>query len=225
MNAFKCIKCGLINKAGESDACRRCGWQYTDSPEQPQAQEPLPQESYTPPPQPYQHPPYPMQPSLPQQPYPQQLYPPPTLQQPKAPLTGAKIVLYVMAGLAGFALLCFGACVVLIAIGTNHTASNPSSSQSAQSASSTPDLKLIEENWCQKSSLPSFDICGTVKNNTAKQYRYVKIEFTLYDKSDAQIGTAWAIISNLEPNGTWKFKALVLQEETARYKLQSLTGY
>lgn len=71
---------------------------------------------------------------------------------------------------------------------------------------------------------------GYVQNNKDKEYSYVSIEFNLYDAEGALIGTAYDNVSNLEPNGKWKFKAssLTTSEETASiasYKLKEITGW
>ena len=71
---------------------------------------------------------------------------------------------------------------------------------------------------------------GYIQNNTGKEYSYVQVEFNLYDKDGAIIGTALDNISNLEANGKWKFKAASLitsdeVENVASYKLKEITGW
>ncbi len=68
-------------------------------------------------------------------------------------------------------------------------------------------------------------IVGTVKNNTATEFSYVQIEFNLYDKNGAQVGSTFANVSNLEAFGTWKFKALIFEETARSYKLKDITGF
>jgi hypothetical protein len=68
-------------------------------------------------------------------------------------------------------------------------------------------------------------IVGQVRNNTGKTYRYVSINFSLYDKSGAQVGTALAGISGLNAYGTWKFRAFVTEKDAYRFDLQSLSGF
>jgi len=75
-------------------------------------------------------------------------------------------------------------------------------------------------------SLGTTYIEGEIKNNTDKQYSYVQVTFILYDADGAQLGTAMANINNLEPNGTWKYKALGLTTERVdSYKLDEITGW
>ncbi len=68
---------------------------------------------------------------------------------------------------------------------------------------------------------------GTVKNNTDKDYSYVDIEFNVYDKNGNNLGSCYDNNSNLEANGTWKFKAVCDGEanDITRYKLVDIDGY
>lgn len=68
-------------------------------------------------------------------------------------------------------------------------------------------------------------VVGTVKNNTKKEYGYVQVEINLYDKDGAQVGSTLANANNLEAGGTWKFKAFVLEENAASYKIKDVTGF
>lgn len=68
-------------------------------------------------------------------------------------------------------------------------------------------------------------IVGTVRNNTSRQYSYVQVEINLYDKSGTQIGSTLANANNLEPNATWKFKAVVIEDNVASYKIKDITGW
>ena len=67
---------------------------------------------------------------------------------------------------------------------------------------------------------------GEIRNNTNKKYSYVKVSFTLYDENGAQLGSAIDSINNLEPNGTWKYKAIaVTTENIGSFKLNEITGW
>lgn len=55
---------------------------------------------------------------------------------------------------------------------------------------------------------------GTIKNNTDKDLEYVEINIVLYDKDNAQIGTALDNTNNLKAGGTWKFEAITLDNVT-----------
>ena len=73
----------------------------------------------------------------------------------------------------------------------------------------------------------SYYVEGTIKNNSSEKYSYAQVTFTLYDESGAQIGTAMDNINDLEPGGTWKFKAICLAPSgnVASYKLSEITGW
>ncbi|MAH48849.1 hypothetical protein CMI37_23685 [Candidatus Pacearchaeota archaeon] len=68
-------------------------------------------------------------------------------------------------------------------------------------------------------------LTGTVANRSSNEYSFVQIDFYLYDKTGAQVGSTSAFISNLEPYGTWKFEALVLEENAVRAKFKGVTGF
>lgn len=130
--------------------------------------------------------------------------------------------------LPSIAIVCIaiGAFIVIGAIGNalKGSSGSSSSSLSRDSAPSKPSLELLDK----KDSVTEYGsstIVGTVKNNSTKEYRFVMIEFNIYDSKDNQIGTAHDTISNLEPGGKWAFKALVLEKDFAKYKLKELKGY
>jgi hypothetical protein len=64
---------------------------------------------------------------------------------------------------------------------------------------------------------------GKVKNRTGNKYRYVSITFLLYSKSGERLGTATANVLDLEPQSTWKFKAVGLTP-SARVKFHEIKG-
>ena len=75
-------------------------------------------------------------------------------------------------------------------------------------------------------SIGSTYIQGEIKNNTDKEYSYVQVTFNLYDKDGAQLGTAIDNINNLEPNATWKYKAIgLVTEKVYSYKFVEITGW
>ena len=96
-------------------------------------------------------------------------------------------------------------------------------SDPAASKATAPGLEVVEHS-IQKDQYSTY-IVGTVKNNSSKQYGYAQIEFNLYDASGAQVGSAMANINNLEPNGTWKFKALAFEDDFKTYKIKDVTGF
>lgn len=68
-------------------------------------------------------------------------------------------------------------------------------------------------------------IVGEAVNNSNREIPYAQVMFNLYDSSDAQIGSAFDNVTNLEPGKTWRFRALVPHDETATAKLKSITDF
>lgn len=81
------------------------------------------------------------------------------------------------------------------------------------------DYKIIKGEWGSKT------ISGTVKNKSQNEYGYAQIEFNLYDKDGNQIGSSMDNINNLEPNGSWKFNAIIMEEGVKDVKFKGITGY
>ncbi len=80
------------------------------------------------------------------------------------------------------------------------------------------DSKVIRENYTRY-------IVGTIKNNSDKEFSYAQVEINIYDKSGAQVGSTLANTNNLESNGIWKFKAPIIEDNAASYKIKDITGY
>lgn len=131
--------------------------------------------------------------------------------------------------IVGVTLIAIILIVIIIAVigtGSKNHGANPTNHSLISSATPTlkkPDLEHLSN------AVTSDDYCsyitGQVKNNSAKEYTYVEIRFTLYDKSGAEIGTAVDDISNLEAGGIWNYKALVTEAEATEYMFKELTGF
>lgn len=102
--------------------------------------------------------------------------------------------------------------------GTKDNTSTPAVSDKAK----VPDLEITEHSVLQEEY--SAYIVGKVKNNTNKQYGYVQVEVNLYDADGDQVGSAIDNTNNLEPGGTWKFKAIAF-EEFDSYKIKDVSGW
>ncbi|MCL6590705.1 MAG: FxLYD domain-containing protein [Firmicutes bacterium] len=118
--------------------------------------------------------------------------------------------------------------VVIIAVidtGSKNHGANPTnySKVIATPMPKKPDLELLSD------EVTSDDYCsyitGQVKNNSAKEYTYAEIRFTLYDESGAEIGTAMDDISNFEAGGIWNYKALVTKAGATQYSFKELSGF
>lgn len=68
-------------------------------------------------------------------------------------------------------------------------------------------------------------ITGTVKNDSSKTYSYVQVTFNLYDDSGSQVGSTMTNTNNLEGGGTWKFRAGVLEDDAATFKLMGIEAF
>ena len=66
---------------------------------------------------------------------------------------------------------------------------------------------------------------GVVQNNTGKDLEYIQISFTLYDADGNVIGTAFANANNIKDGGTWKFDALITDENYASFELDEISGW
>ncbi len=67
-------------------------------------------------------------------------------------------------------------------------------------------------------------IVGTVTNNSDRTYGYVQVEVNLYD-GDVLIGSTMANVNNLEPHGSWRFKAASFERSFTGYKVKGVTGF
>ena len=67
-------------------------------------------------------------------------------------------------------------------------------------------------------------VVGKIKNNTNRTYSYVQVSINLY-KGESQAGSTLANVNNLEPGGTWEFKAMVTNTDATSYKIVDVTGF
>jgi|LDZS01.1.fsa_nt_gi hypothetical protein len=106
------------------------------------------------------------------------------------------------------------------------TATTPSGSATKPISQPTekPELEVVETN-IEKDQFGNRYVVGTVKNNTDKEYSYVQVEINLYDDAGTQVGSTMTNANNLEPGGTWKFKAPILEENATKYKVKDVTGF
>lgn len=56
-------------------------------------------------------------------------------------------------------------------------------------------------------------VTGILKNNTDEPKSYIQILFPVKDSQGNKIGDAMDNVNNIEPNGTWKFKATSFERE------------
>ena len=66
---------------------------------------------------------------------------------------------------------------------------------------------------------------GIVQNNTGKDLDYVQVSFTVYDVDGNVLGSAFANANNVKANGTWKFDALITDDNYASFELDEISGW
>lgn len=74
----------------------------------------------------------------------------------------------------------------------------------------------------------SATITGVAVNTSGKNLSYASVEFSVYDASGNNLGTALANINNLGEGDTWRFEATLFSFPSTRpasYKLVEITGY
>src|SRR5262249_11466665 len=64
---------------------------------------------------------------------------------------------------------------------------------------------------------------GTISNRAQRQRFGVKIEIELLDGSGEKLGTAKDYTASLEPSGTWRFKALVVDPKAVSARISAIT--
>jgi hypothetical protein len=65
-------------------------------------------------------------------------------------------------------------------------------------------------------------VTGTVRNVSSRQRFGVKVAFGLFDANTNAVGEATDYESVMEPNGDWRFKALVMKSKVASARLNSI---
>lgn len=66
-------------------------------------------------------------------------------------------------------------------------------------------------------------VLGTIKNLSSNAYSYVEVDINFYDNNGNQVDSTLTNMNNLEPNGTWKFSAPILNQDTSKkYRVVSI---
>lgn len=87
-----------------------------------------------------------------------------------------------------------------------------------------PDLELVSyENKTEQYG--SRYVVGIVKNNTESTYGYVQIDISMFDKDGNLLGSTLDNVNDLGPGGTWKFKALIYDDDCTNYKITDVSGF
>ncbi len=132
----------------------------------------------------------------------------------------------------GFVLFLIGGVFLVIDSGSTQPTNTAQPTQPTQSAQPSqpkqapekrPDLELLEAS----STADAYTryVVGKIRNNTNRTYSYIQVEINLYDKNGNQVGSTLANVNNLEPGAVWSFKAPILEEEAAQFKVAGITGF
>ena len=134
-----------------------------------------------------------------------------------------KQVLKVALGvIIGFVVLMVG-CAALFSTGVDTTTEMETETK-VENNSAEAKYEFVEEPKMVEKDY-SIYIVGTIKNNSGMEKGYIEVTFTLYDADGNNIGTALANTNNLKDGGTWKFEAIVLEDDVASFELNEITGY
>ena len=134
-----------------------------------------------------------------------------------------KQVLKVALGvIIGFVVLMVG-CAALFSTGVDTTTEMETETK-IENNSPEAKYEFVEEPKMVKKDYGTY-IVGTIKNNSGMEKGYMEVTFTLYDTNGNNIGTALDNTNNLKDGGTWKFEAMVLEDDVASFELNEITGY
>lgn len=101
-------------------------------------------------------------------------------------------------------------------------------SQAASSGSgekTEPKGLIVQEFSLQRDGYGTGKIVGVLKNTTGRSYKYVQIEFGLFDDEGNVVGSTMANVNNLDPDVTWKFSAPVFDGQAISAQVQNITSF
>lgn len=113
---------------------------------------------------------------------------------------------------------------VIVVLGVLVSSRGPQRGATQTAGRGRPALEVVDFDW-GRGQYGNTVLIGTVRNNTKKTYSYVQVEFNLYDENDVQVGSTLANVNNLEPGGTWRFEAIVLEGSARKARLKGVTGF
>ncbi len=100
-----------------------------------------------------------------------------------------------------------------------------SEENNADDLANSKGLELIEHHQC-KDEYGSRAVCGTILNNTNKDYGYVQVSVNLYDASGNLVDSEFTNINDLEAGKNWKFEISITTDKPIKsYKIKEITGY
>lgn len=125
--------------------------------------------------------------------------------------------------------------IILVIVGIGFVGStvggeSSSSDKPTGTTDNTEEISLLDGYTGHVDNEYSYEITGTLKNNTSKDYSYVAVEFYVYDTEGNMLDTCLANNSGLEANGTWNFTATCFfadgdSNKVSSYKLKDITKW
>lgn len=115
--------------------------------------------------------------------------------------------------------------VVIIAVIVVIACIVPSTSESGESSEVVLSESNIICNYNEFMEGWEVEINGIIQNKTKSDYSYVSVEFSLYDASGNNLGTAMDNMNNLGAGESWSFKAVSFDwfsKEVKSYKLAEI---
>lgn len=68
-------------------------------------------------------------------------------------------------------------------------------------------------------------VVGLVRNNTYATLSYVQVTIGLYGPGGMRVGSTLDNVNNLGPGETWKFRAMVFEDEATRFEIDDVEGF
>jgi hypothetical protein len=68
-------------------------------------------------------------------------------------------------------------------------------------------------------------IRGVIRNKSTKKLNYISVTFAVYDSSGNRLDPASAFFGELGPGETWRYEALILDNDAATYKLVGVESF
>lgn len=92
-----------------------------------------------------------------------------------------------------------------------------------EEAEEIEELELIEHSFVEDEFMSS--VVGKIRNNSDDNLSYVQVEINLYDAEGNLVGSTLDNVNNLRPGDTWRFEAIVLDDDVDSYSIEGITGF
>lgn len=90
---------------------------------------------------------------------------------------------------------------------------------------SKPNLEVVEHHSCS-TEYGTNAVCGTVQNNSSRNYGYAQVSVNFYDKNGNLIDSSLDNINNLGAGQKWKFQVPFLTySNVSKYQVTGVEGW